>query len=506
MNEVINITPTAAPNLSTTNIGDAGTIKLNNLPSLDTASSSGLKKSVNFGPGIEMLMNDKRRSSSPKSDIKLSDLESLDATINLNDRIGTNPTISRTEATAAMFKTITPNNNNNNNNTTNDVKGITLNVTEKIFNSTNMGETVNPPTASLGQATAKNDTKEKTWDGYKKFNEIPVDPTKPVPKTPQLSNEEILREKLKFLRKLEILEKKGIQLTKKYTMDSPLAEMKGEYEMIKAEKEKSNSVKFQGKMLMAAVSAIEFLNAKFDPFDVKLDGWGESVSENLDDYDDIFGELHEKYGGKTKMAPELKLLFMLGGSAAMLHMTNTMFKSSMPGMDDIMRQNPELMQQFTHAAVNSMSRENPGFGGFMSGVMGNGMSPMQPPASGPPGPPSEMRRHPPQMSQNMPSGRPDVGMARGVAHFDDAINMEEKFESVKGKKSMRRSRPEMRGPGDINEILSGLKTKRVNIQKQDNKSTISVEDIKNMNSSNLDVPRQSKRKSRSEKNTISLNL
>ena len=71
MNEVINITP--SPNLSSTNVGDTGTIKLNNLPALPPQ-----KKSVNFGPGIEMLMNDKRRSSSPKSDIKLSDLESLD--------------------------------------------------------------------------------------------------------------------------------------------------------------------------------------------------------------------------------------------------------------------------------------------------------------------------------------------------------------------------------------------------------------------------------------------
>lgn len=457
MNDVINITP--SPNLSSTNVGDTGTIKLNNLPGLPPK-----KKSVNFGPGIEMLMNDKRRSSSPKSDIKLSDLESLDTTINLNDI--KKHSISRKDATAVMFgTTVKP--------------GITLNVSEK--------PTIKAP--ALGAATAKGENKEKTWDGYKKFNEIPVDPTKPVPLQPQLSNDQILREKLKILRKLEALEKKGIQLTKKYNMDSPLAEMKGEYEMIKQEKEKKNSVKFQSKMLMAAVSAIEFLNAKFDPFDVKLDGWGESVSENLDDYDDVFGELHEKYGGKAKMAPELKLLFMLGGSAAMLHMTNTMFKSSMPGMDDIMRQNPELMQQFTQAAVNSMGKENPGFGGFMNGVMGM-------PASGPPGPPS--RRRPP------PNGRPDVGMARGVAHFDDAINMEEKFEPVNTKKSVRR--PEMKGPGDINDILSGLKTKRVNIQRPDNKSTISVEDLKDINSSNLDVPRKSKRKPRSERTTISLNL
>jgi len=494
MNEVINITPTE-PKLSTSNVGDIGTIKLNNLPPLDDTNTP--KKSVNFGPGIEMLMNDKRRSSSPKSDIKLSDLESLDANINLNDTIKSSTSnISRKEATAAMFGNVPSNDST-------AVKGITLNVTEKVNVPSANPTTTTAGDPALGAATAQNPKNEKTWDGFKKFNEIPVDPTKAVPKTPQLSNEQILREKLKILRKLEALEKKGIQLTKKYNMDSPLAEMQGEYEMIKQEKEKNNSVKFQGKMLMAAVSAIEFLNAKFDPFDIKLDGWGESVSENLDDYDDVFGELHEKYGGKAKMAPELKLLFMLGGSAAMLHMTNTMFKSSMPGMDDIMRQNPELMQQFTQAAVNSMSRENPGFGGFMSGVMGG--PPMQAPASGPPGPPSQMRRKPPHMPQNM-RGRPDVGMSRGIAHFDDAINMEEKFEPVNTKKSVRRARPEMKGPGDINEILSGLKTKRVNIQKPENKSTISVEDLKDMKSSNLDIPRKSKRKPRSEKTTISLNL
>ena len=48
MNEVINITP-SEPNLSTAGVGDSGTIKLNNLPPLDTDTSSGPKKSVNFG-------------------------------------------------------------------------------------------------------------------------------------------------------------------------------------------------------------------------------------------------------------------------------------------------------------------------------------------------------------------------------------------------------------------------------------------------------------------------
>jgi len=69
------------------------------------------------------------------------------------------------------------------------------------------------------------------------------------------------------------LEKKGVELSKKYNMDSSLQEMIGEYETIMDEKSKQNSVKFQGNMLMAIINGIEFLNSKFDPFDIKLDGW-----------------------------------------------------------------------------------------------------------------------------------------------------------------------------------------------------------------------------------------
>jgi hypothetical protein len=269
-------------------------------------------------------------------------------------------------------------------------------------------------------------------------------------------------------------------------MDDSLDEMKGEYEMIKSEQQKKNSVKFQGKMLMAFVSGIEFLNGKFDPFDIKLDGWGEAVSENLDEYDDVFAELHEKYGGKAKMAPELKLLFMLGGSAGMLHMTNTMFKSAMPGMDDIMRQNPELMQQFTQAAVNTMGQQNPGYGNFMQNMM--------PPRGSPPGPPMHM---------NQPPNRPDLNMARGGgrrAEFSDSVNMEDQYSNVSKKKSGRR---EMKGPSDISDILAGVKTKKVNIKNSDTSSTISVSDLQDMKDN---LPNKSKRKPRSARNTVSLNL
>ena len=85
--------------------------------------------------------------------------------------------------------------------------------------------------------------------------------------------------------------------------------------------------------------------------DFKLDGWSEQVNENIEEYNEVFEELHDKYKEKAKIAPELKLLFMMGGSAFMYHITNSMFKNSVPGMEDIMKQNPDLMKQFVNAAA-----------------------------------------------------------------------------------------------------------------------------------------------------------
>ena len=191
----------------------------------------------------------------------------------------------------------------------------------------------------------------------------------------RLTPQEIKNEKIDMIYKFKKLEQQGIRTTINYNMNSNLDDMRNEYLKLKKQRENDNAVKFQRKMLMAAVTGIEFLNNRFDPFSVKLDGWSESVNENLNDYDEIFEELAEKYGGDSDIAPEIKLLFTLAGSAFMFHLTNTMFKSSIPGMDDILQQNPELMKQFAEAAVGSINKTpsapNPiasmmGFGGNKS--------------------------------------------------------------------------------------------------------------------------------------------
>jgi hypothetical protein len=186
-----------------------------------------------------------------------------------------------------------------------------------------------------------------------------------------------------------------------------------------------------------------------------LDGWSEQINENIDDFDDIFAELHEKYKSKAKMAPELRLMMQLAGSGMMIHMTNTMFKSAIPGMDDIMRQNPDLMNQFTKAAVNSMENTNPGLSGFMN----------------------EFRSKPMREEMRVPP----------------------REEMRQQREEMRPQREEMRGPENINSILSGL-NKKIDLSNQ-NESTISIEEIDNL----TNIP-TSRRKRRSDKNTITLDL
>jgi hypothetical protein len=172
-----------------------------------------------------------------------------------------------------------------------------------------------------------------------------------------------------------------------------------------------------------------------------------------------------------------------------------MFKSSTPGMDDIMRQNPELMHQFQNAAMNSMGQQNPGFSNFMGDVMGGQPDP---PRGSPPGPNQQMQRDPPQMSRNM--RRPDVNASR-PQNFNDAVNMRDNFERVKKSK-----RPEMKGPSELDDILSGLKTKKINLKQTDAKSTVSISELEDMKDS-LEKPKKSRRKKpKSERNTISLNF
>jgi len=171
-----------------------------------------------------------------------------------------------------------------------------------------------------------------------------------------------INEKKEILYQLNRLELKGYKIPGNFSMQTDINELRHEYDRIVRDKDIDASVRFQRKMLMAFVTGTEYLNTRYDPFAIKLDGWSEQIHDTITDYDDIFEELHEKYkaDGK-KMAPELRLFISLTGSAFMFHLTSKMFKeSSIPGVEEVFKSNPELMKQFQSAAAKQFIYKNTG--------------------------------------------------------------------------------------------------------------------------------------------------
>jgi hypothetical protein len=48
---------------------------------------------------------------------------------------------------------------------------------------------------------------------------------------------------------------------------------------------------------------------------------------------------------------------MLGGSGMMFHLTNSMFKAAVPNMNDVLKQNPELVQNMMNAVKNTQAQQ-----------------------------------------------------------------------------------------------------------------------------------------------------
>jgi hypothetical protein len=492
----------------------------------DTGGSSGFgggaspKPSVNFGPGIELLMNDKKKSSAFSTNVDLGELDKLEN--ELNNLSDTSTASANTPAAD-----------------TRTLSGFAANLFNFGGSSTAKSEPANQTSNSssettdsnLGHATVESIGTTKTWDGFAKMGEVPLGSSANVPR---MSERDKRRKKRAMIKKLEDWYEKGhMKNTSHYNMDSPYDEVEDEYETVMEEKRKKDSVKLQGWWFMTAVNSIEYANAVFNPFDFNLDGWGEQVSEDIESYEEIFSELHEKYKG-GKLSPELSLLLRLGFSAAVVNITNKALSTATPGFNDVIRQSPELMKMFTNATVQSMSQNNPG-----AGFMNNILHPEEQVKTsfGPPPAPMETKSMPPPQrpGSNVNMGnRPDISMGRGTMFREEGIDLGNNYESanrpptrstVPSMNDMARAstlpRPEMRGPQnlDLGGLLSGLKTREVNIHNRtptnnggvtvttvdENDSMISASSMRDLQGAN--VPKKSnRRKQKSDRNTISLDI
>jgi len=522
--------------------------------------------SVNFGTGIELLMNDKKKSSSSNTKIDLAELDQLENDLNALNGVGGSSTptsgFSASNGGGGGTKTI-------NNLGSFGGFGNLFNFGSSTSASTGGGAeeekkanvSFENTDSNIGHATAEStQNTSKTWDGFMKMGSSFSGGAAPGggttsggASTANMTERERRRKKRMMIKKLEEWYEKGtIKHTSHFNLDSNYEEIEDEYEGALEDKRKKDSIKLQGWWFSTVVNTIEYGNALLNPFDLNLDGWGEQVSEDLDSYEEIFAELHDKYKG-GKMAPELSLLLRLGFSAAVVNMSNKMLSSSAPGFSDVMKQSPELMRMFNTAAVDMMSKQSPTFD-FAKNMMNppeqvntkmgpppapvetkNAGNMSQRPMAPPVGPSAAAVPTAPRPGQGMqftgtsdyvreppmnatPVRRPDLSYASNTlgknTGFNDAIPSNFNAPSSVPPPVERK---EMRGPQttDIENILSGLKTKPVSMNQPSSSmdmfsgddSMISIASLGDLSNGNM--PKRTTRKPRkntSEKNTVSLDI
>jgi hypothetical protein len=255
-----------------------------------------------------------------------------------------------------------------------------------------------------------------------------------APVQQQRDPEKEKKEKIEYLNKLQRLEQKGFPVARRFTMDNSLDEIKQEYDRLVDARNLEGSLRFQRQALMGVVTGLEWMNNRFDPFDLNLDGWSESVHENVEDFDDIFEELYDKYKDRGKMPPEARLLFSLAGSGFMVHVSNTFMKQRMPSAADVLKNNPELARQFAAAAA---TQAGSGFGNFMGMAMNA--------TGGGPQPQMQMPAGPQGISPEATTGAFFGSSAREMPNAPQVIASVEPPRQT--------ARREMKGPSGVDDIL-----------------------------------------------------
>lgn len=162
---------------------------------------------------------------------------------------------------------------------------------------------------------------------------------------PTMSSEEELMKKGNLLTRIKNLrEKKGVEQLRQVNMSASVRDIQVEHDRMLTEYKKAKFVmKWRDRIKQGATGA-QFITKRLPKLGIKLDGFSEKVEMDMDegDYDDDLEDFYEEMKDVGNLPAWMRLAGGLGGAAFMVHLSNTMLKSSTPGIDEIADNNPEL--------------------------------------------------------------------------------------------------------------------------------------------------------------------
>ena len=186
------------------------------------------------------------------------------------------------------------------------------------------------------------------------------------PKAPKvkMTREELMRAKRSELTKLEKLIKRGGQACKEYSMADTYDDIKEECLRVEEEVNLEKGIRNQRNWLIQFANGLEYFSENiYNPLGLQLEGFSENVSENISQYDEVFEKLYIKYKDRLDYPPEIELLMMFLGSAAMFHFSKAVINKAnaqVPGFNDVINSNPNLKREYEATAMKIASEKGQG--------------------------------------------------------------------------------------------------------------------------------------------------
>ncbi|NBR60688.1 hypothetical protein EB118_02740 [bacterium] len=184
---------------------------------------------------------------------------------------------------------------------------------------------------------------------------------KPAAPAPRVSEDAIVKRKYELLRKFDRLNRLGVPMRKRFTMDSPVEEMELEMEFIRREKSMDSTIKQFSEWFISGMSALEWGSKNVNMmkmFGLQLDGLSQSAQMNVGDYEEDFEELYDLYGDKLRMHPLVRIPMRTCMMVYMVHLTNQMaMKAPVPNIQEILRTNPEIARQMAASAMQQQTAQ-----------------------------------------------------------------------------------------------------------------------------------------------------
>lgn len=164
--------------------------------------------------------------------------------------------------------------------------------------------------------------------------------------------------KADLIAKINHLSDKGYAPAQHPNMSMTLNELENMHCRQDTKYKRDKTIQTYRKWYLIIILTVENVTKWLDGLEIYLDGWSKSIADEVEDLDEILGELYDKYKVTLEMPPEAKLLLFTVKSGLFYHFSSKAINSqkSHPELERLFSLNPELKAQYIKSM--QMAKDN----------------------------------------------------------------------------------------------------------------------------------------------------